>query len=103
MTSVSASEEFQFKPLGNRQVKEAMNMTNPRKATDYDKIDPRILKIGAEELAPPVTSIFNQSITKEAWVTQWKHGEWVLVFKKDDRQEDKNYRPFTVLPCVDKL
>ena len=54
MTSVlnAASEElFRFKPLGCKQVQEAMKMLNPRKATGYDKIDPRILKIGAEELA----------------------------------------------------
>ena len=25
------------------------------------------------------------------------------VFKKEDRQIDKNYRPITVLPCVDKV
>ena len=99
----AASEEFQFKPLDNKLVQEAMKMLNPRKATGYDKIDPRILKVGAEELAPSLTSIFNQSITKEAWVTQWKHGEWVPLFKKEDRQEDKNYRPITVLPCVDKI
>ena len=78
-------------------------MLNPKKATGQDKIDPRILKIGAEELAPSLTSIFNQSITTGVWVTQWKHGEWVPVFKKDDRQEDKNYRPITVFPCVDKI
>ena len=36
-------------------------------------------------------------------MTQWKHGEWVPVFKKEDRQEDKNYRPITVLTCVDKI
>ena len=42
----AASVEFQFKPLGNKLVREAI-MLNPRKATGYDKIDPRILKIGA--------------------------------------------------------
>ena len=25
------------------------------------------------------------------------------IFKKDDRQEAKNCRPITVLPCVDKM
>ena len=37
------------------------------------------------------------------WVTQWKRGEWVPIFKKEDRQIEKNYRPITVLPCVDKV
>ena len=61
MTSVlnAASEEFQFKSLGNKQVQEAMKMLNPRKATGNDKIDGRILKTGAEELAPSLTSNFN--------------------------------------------
>ena len=37
------------------------------------------------------------------WVTQWKRGEWVPIFKKGDRQNEKNYRHITVLPCVDTI
>ena len=95
-----ASDEFQFKPLDNRQVQETMKRLNPRKATGFDKIDPRLLKL---DLAPSLTRIFKQTIRKGTCVTQWRHEEWVPVFKKDDRQEAKNCRPITVLPCVDKI
>ena len=29
-------------------------------------------------------------------------GEWTPVFKKEDKQDYKNYHPITVLPTVDK-
>ena len=99
----ATSEQFKFTPLNYKQVQEILQKLNPRKATGFDKINPRILKIGCRELAPSLTEIFNQSIRNGVWITQWKRGEWVPIFKKEDRQIEKNYRPMTVLPCVDKV
>ena len=97
------NEYFEFTTLSSKIIQDTLEELNPKKATGHDKIDPRIIKIGAKELAPSLAGIFNCSIRNGLWVTQWKRGEWVPVFKKDDRQIDKNYRPITVLPCVDKV
>ena len=37
------------------------------------------------------------------WPSQWKRGEWIPTFKRDDAQAINNYRPITVLACVDKV
>ena len=45
-------------------MKDALENLSTRKATGYDGIQPRILKLIAEELAPSLTRIFNTSIDK---------------------------------------
>ena len=62
---------------------------------------PRMLKLVADEIAEPLTVIFNQVIQEREWPKQWKRGEWVPVYKKEDPQNVANYRPVTLLPAVD--
>ena len=60
-----------------------------------------MLKLVADEIAEPLTVIFNQVIQEREWPKQWKRGEWVQVYKKEDPQNVANYRPVTLLPAVD--
>ena len=43
------------------------------------------------------TKIFNTSIEQGTWLSDWKRGEWVPVYTKNNREEVKNYRPITTL------
>ena len=97
------SDHFEFKELSCEEIRQTMHNLNSNKSRGYDKMDPKILKIGANELAPPLAEILNQGIREGNWITQLKRGEWIPVYKKDDRQQEVNYRPITVLPCVDKV
>ena len=45
-------------------MKDALENLSTRKANGYDSMQPRILKLTAEELAPSLTWIFNASIDK---------------------------------------
>ena len=58
---------------------------------------------GAKELATPLTTIYNSCIRNGEWPREWKTGEWMPVFKKEDPQEKENDRPVTILPAVDKV
>ena len=47
-----------------------------------------------------------QATRNGEWIAKLKRGEWTPVHKKDDKldkQWDINYRPITVLPCVNKV
>ena len=44
-------------------------------------MDPKILKVGATELAPSLTVIFNQAIRNGEWIAKLKRGEWIPVHK----------------------
>ena len=89
--------------MSYHEVKDATDKIEAGKAAGYDGIQPRMLKLTAEELASSLTTIFNSSMKQGEWITAWKRGEWMPVLKNDDRREVKNYRPVTVLPAVDKI
>ena len=57
----------------------------------------------AHEIAEPLTVIFNQAIQESEWPMEWKRGEWVPVYKKEDPQNVASYRPVSLLPAVDKI
>ena len=54
-------------------------------------------------IAPSLTNLYNKCISYGSWPQQWKRGEWVPIFKKDDPLNVKNYRPITILNAVDKV
>ena len=55
-------------------MKDALENLSTRKATGYDGMQPRILKLIAEELAPSLTRIFNTNIEQGTWLSDWKGG-----------------------------
>ena len=54
-------------------------------------------------MAPSLVVIFSQAIRNGKWIAKFKRGEWIPVYKKDDKQRDIDYRPITMLPCVNKV
>ena len=98
-----SNDSFCFRPLFHYEVKDALENLNTRKAIGYEGLQPRILKLVGEELAPSLTRTLNTSIEHGTWLSDWKRGIWVPVYKSNNREEVKNYRPITVLPTLDKL
>ena len=56
----------------------------------------------ADEVASPLTHIYNEIISRGTWPEQRKWREWTPVFKKGDALNKCNYRSVTVLITVDK-
>lgn len=97
------NSHFNFKQFKVKEVQRALEKIDTKKATGWDSISPKVLKMAAKGIAPSLTSIFNKCILQSQWPTAWKKGEWVPVFKKGDRQICNNYRPITILLSVDKV
>ena len=81
----------------------ALEKLNVRKACGYDSISPRMLRLASSGIADSLTKLFNECIRKGDWPEAWKKGEWNPVHKKDDRLDERNYRPITLLSTVDKV
>ena len=94
---------LEVKPIMQGQVVAALESLKPNKATGCDSIPAKVLKIAADELAKPLTTLFNSRILNCVWPSDWKRGVWTPVYKKDDKNSKENYRPITVLQCVDKV
>jgi len=66
---------FKFRKLKRQDVLTALEGINPNKAARYNMLPPRVLKIAAEQMATPLTTIFNQAIEDNHWPNVWKKGE----------------------------
>ena len=65
-----------------------------------DNLPARALECGAEKLGIPLANLYNSCIINRQWPSNRKRREWTPVFKKEDPQDSRNYRPITVLPVV---
>ena len=81
----------------------ALESLKINKAVGNNAIPAKVLKLGAKELAIPLTKLYNSCTSSGKWPSEWKRGEWIPAFKKDDPLDKENYRPVTVLSAVDKV
>ena len=74
-----------------------------KKATGYDNIPPKILKVAADELAFPITNLINLSIEASCFTSNLKKSELYPLFKAKDSLLSENYRPLSILPSISKV
>lgn len=96
-------QQLNFHHVSRKEVANVLSNLDAHKSTGHDQVSPRILKIEGEELSWSLTNIYNKCIECSQWPREWKKGEWVPVFKKEDKLDVKNYRPITVLTAIDKV
>ena len=97
------SQLFSFRSVKPCEVRDGLKKLKSDKAMGWDRIPPRALKSGANELAIPLANLFNICINQGLWPTDWKKGEWTPVHKKDDKLQKENYRPVTVQIVINKI
>ena len=76
---------------------------NVQKAVGPDNFSPRLLRQCADELAHPLTMLFNHCWRTSRWPSAWKVSNVVPVHKKNDKTVAKNYRPVSLLPVLSKM
>ena len=74
-----------------------------KKSSGYDNIDNVLLKAIKNELAVPLSMIFNESLSQGIFLTCMKLAEVVPLFKSKDHREKSNYRPISLLLTLSKL
>ena len=75
----------------------------PNKAHGHDMISIRMLKICDESICKPLGIIFRSCLENGKFPSEWKKANVVPVFKKNNKQELKNYRPISLLPVSGKI
>ena len=73
------------------------------KSPGADGLSPRLLKQISEELAYPVTVLFNQSMDEGAVPQDWKIANVTPIFKKGSRCQPENYRPVSLTSQLSKV
>ena len=64
---------------------------------------PKIIKDSVTMLTPPITKLFNTSITECLFPSDLKYANVTPLYKKDDSTRKENYRPISILPTISKI
>ena len=86
----------------NNDIIKVIQNLNPNKAHDHDKISIRMLKLCGDLLYRTLELIFNDCLASGISPSDWKKGNIVPVYKKNDKQCLNNYRPISLLPICSK-
>jgi hypothetical protein len=86
----------------NEIIKTIMELNNS-KAAGYDDISPHVIKQVANQLAYPLSYVFNLSFETGIFPDKLKIAKVRPLFKSDDRRIMNNYRPISVLPIFSKI
>ena len=73
------------------------------KAPGDDGITPKFLKEVVDEIAEPLTKIFNESISEGVVPQDWKIANVTPMFKKGTKLDSGNYRPVSLTSHIGKL
>ena len=96
-------EEFNFKAVKRKHVRQTLMKINPYKATGCDQLPGKTVKTCADELTNTICSIVNDSIRTNVVPDDMKKAEVSPVYKKKSDLQKDNYRPVSVLNTIAKV
>ena len=96
-------ENFTFSPVSSQDVLTIMMELNGKKATGYDQIPPKLLKLGATVICGHIQYLFNACLQSSVFPSSLKCAEVCPIYKKSDTLNVSNYRPISVLTCISKI
>ena len=76
---------------------------NPNKASGSDEISGQMLLICDDSVILPLQIIFSNILSSSIYPNIWKLANVTPIFKKNDKQLIKNYRPISLLPICGKI
>ena len=80
-----------------------MNKIDPKKAIGFDGIPAKLIKIASNEIAGPITQLFNKSISTSSFPHRLKFAEVSTLYKSKDIFDKINYRPLSILSGFSKI
>ena len=99
----TSGSEFSEISLSPCEVVAALRSLDVTKATGPDEISARLLKETADQIAPSLTLLYNQSLNAGVFPDEWKLANIVPVFKKEIKEYVENYRPISLLTIISKV
>ncbi|XP_072041185.1 uncharacterized protein [Amphiura filiformis] len=86
-----------------REVETAVKQMKDNKAPGTDDISSDVYKIGGAEIITQLTRLNNQILTEKKIPAAWKEAKIILLHKKGDKEDIKNYRPISLLSHAYKI
>ena len=84
-------------------IEKKLRSLNPNKTCTFKNIPPKILKESRECCSDILQKHFNNTLSNKEFPDELKLVDATPIYKKDDPNKSKNYRPVSVLPVVSKV
>ena len=94
---------FFLKPTTICEIEDTINELNCKKSAGFDGIKAKMIKLIAKEISIPLTHIFNLTFQTGTIPDNLKKALVTPIYKTNDQNEFKNYRPISVLTCFSKI
>ena len=102
--SYLTNEKIEQIPVVNEEIISLIRKLNPIKANGSDGISGKCFSYARyDSVILPLRIIFNNILSTAVYPDIWKLANVTPVFKKDDKQFIKNYRPISLLPVCGKI
>ena len=99
----SNADSIFLTPVSECEILKLISGLKDGKAPGIDGIRPRLIKYISHILAPILMHIFNNVFTSGIYPDALKIAKVIPLFKKGDHSLPENYRPISLLPCIDKI
>ena len=85
------------------EVEAALKKMKNGKATGNDQVNIETLKAGEDTIAKTLAKLYKKCILERRIPTTWKNAKMVIIFKKGNQKDIKNYKPICLLSNIYKL
>ena len=85
------------------EIEKALKEMKKNKSPGNDQLTSDIIRLGGYEALKQITTIFNNILRTQKIPHEWKEAKIIILFKKGDRKDIKNYRPISLLSHMYKL
>jgi len=100
---VMSPENSEIPPITQEEVNEAIKQMKKNKAPGIDEITSDIIKEGGKETVTQLVKLYNQIMQERKIPVTWKEAKVILLHKKGDKADIKNYRPISLLSHLYKI